>query len=195
MHTMTRDTQRFDSAAQHLTRRNALAGVGTLVVTGGAVHALSGGARAQVSIDDWHVPDASFEAASVEPVVDADIAFAYDTGGGDVRALAFELLVDDHAVASDELVTDATSLESTVTLSGPITSSAAWDAADFDVSVAESVQQDVTVAVRFAALSPDDSEIVTDRAESTSTVAVSHPQESEYTASVGGEATIRNGVA
>lgn len=187
------EVSRFDSVAQHYNRRRVVAGLATLAAGGAGLSALGHPARASVSIDSWTVPDASFEAEAVAPVADATIAYAFDVGSDTaVRALAFELLVDGHAVASDELVTETTSLENTTTLSGALTDSGAWSTSDFDVAVGESVAHDVTVAVRFAVVGTDESEIVTARAEDTATVTVAHPQQTEYTASVGGEVAIRD---
>lgn len=192
---MERTRQRIDSAAQHVTRRRAIAGGATLLTAGGTLVWVGDSASAAVTIDGWTVPDASFEAETVDPVVNADVKYRYDVGDASIRALALELLVGDHTVASDELVTDRTSLESTVTLSGPLTDSDAWSASDFDVAVGESVSRDVTVAVRFAVLDTNDSELVTDRAEDTSTVTITHPQDSTYSATVGGSASITDGSA
>jgi hypothetical protein len=189
------DPSRYDSVAQHISRRRVLGGLGTAVATGGAAYHLSQPARAAVSIDSWTVPDASFEADAITPVVNATIAFEYDVGASDVTAVALELLVDGHTVAADELVTDATSASSQTSLSGSVLDSEAWTAADFDPAIGETVSPEVTVAVRLAILAPDDSEIVTDSAESTSAVVVAHPQQTEYVASVGGEATISDGSA
>jgi hypothetical protein len=174
-----------------VSRRQALAGIGTVAAGMGGV-ALIGTqpARARVSVESFAVDDAEFTAESVAPVVDVDISYDYDAGTSAVDELLFELTVGETVVASDSLVTDMTTHEGTLELRGDVTDSDAWSADDFAPAVASKVERDLSVTVRFAVLASDDSVIVEDSKTDTATVVVSHPQQSEYIASVGGSGSI-----
>lgn len=194
---MRQSTDRPDRAAwTPVSRRQALLGIGTLAAGGGAgVAVLSNAsdpaaARATVQVADFAVADAQFTAETVDPEVVATIEYEYDAGNAAVKELRFALDVDGTEVASDTLVTDATTHTGETDLSGRLLASDAWSAADFEPEVASSVSQDVTVTVRFDVLGSDGDSIVGDEATDAAVVTVSHPQESEYIATVGGTGEI-----
>jgi hypothetical protein len=181
----------YDGVAQHMNRRRVIGGLGALA-TGGTMLALTpDGASAAVTVDGLEIPDTSFTAESVDPVVDVDIGYSYDAASSVVSALGFTLAVDGTVIAEDTLVTDATTLEETLSLSGAVTDSEAWSAADFQPEVASSVENDLTVSVTFDVLDDREESIVGDSASTTATVVVAHPQEATYQATVSGTGTIR----
>lgn len=191
--TMTDDDSRLDRAVSTLNRRQALAGGASLLTAGGTLVWVGDPASAQVTVDQFAVSDASFESDSVDPVVDVTAAYAYDVGTRPVNSLRFTLAVGDSEIASEELVTDESTLENTTTLSGRIADAAAWSLSDFAVDAGDSTEHTVSVTLGFAVLESDGSEIVSDSATDEATVAVTHPQDSAVTASVGGEGLIRDG--
>lgn len=187
---MTTDRS-HDRAASLLNRRAALASGAALLTAGGSLVLVGEPVSAAVDVDQLTVSDASFTAEEVSPVLDVEAGYEYDAGNSAVSALRFELAVDGTLIASDELVTDRTTLEGTTTLSGPITDSDAWAAADFSPAVANRVTREITVELSFGVLGSDDTELVSDSATDTAVIEVAHPQESKYVASVGGVGTIR----
>jgi len=172
-----------------LTRRRAIGVVATVVGGGtGLAYAGSERGRAEVSVEEVDVSDATFEAPSVEPVVNATIAYAYRHDSP--TELVFELLVDDSVVAGESLRTNSVELENDTDLSGRVVDSAAWDASDFAVENGERIEREVTVGVRFAVV--ENSEVMAeDTATDTATVVVEHPNDS--TATVGLSASITDG--
>lgn len=178
-----------------MTRRRALAGGATLLAGGGTLLVVSDGVAADVTVDSLDVPDESFEAEVIDPVLDVTAAYAYDVGAASVGSLVFEVGVDGGAIASDELMTDETALQNTTALSGPVLDSPAWDAAAFEPAVGETVENTLSVSLRFAVVDTDGGEIVADEATTDCLVAVSHPQESVYTAAVGGEGVVSDASA
>jgi len=185
------DDWRIDSVSNpvSVSRRQAIGAVAT-VVGGGSAIAIAGAesARAQVSVDDVNVPDTEFEADAVDPVVDAEIAYAYRHDS--TTELVFELLVGETVIAAESLRTASAELESDTQLSGRIAESDAWTTADFEAPAGETIQRDVTVGVRFAVLDGE-TVVVEDTAEDTATVTVANPSDS--TASVGMVAQITDG--
>jgi hypothetical protein len=176
-----------------VSRRQALAGIGTLATGGVGVAALRAGTspvRAQVSIDEFSVADATFTAESVDPDVVVTIGYDYDVGMNVVSSLRFELVVGETVVASDDLRTDRATLSGETDLRGSVTDAEAWAAQDFAPEVASSVTQELDVTVRFDVLDDTGESIVGDTATDTATVVVSHPQESRYVATVGGSGTV-----
>ena len=177
----------------YLTRRRALGLVGGVIGAAGGGAALvstgSDAARAAVSVDSWNVADASFEASQVTAVADATLAYEY--GGGDtVTATRAELLVDETVVAHQESMTALGTDSGTVELAGRLTDSDAWSSSDFEASVGETVEREVTVGARFAVLG-DGQKLAADTASETATVTVSNPANGDLTVSMGGEVTIR----
>lgn len=174
-----------------VSRRRALAGVGTVATAGVGVLAFAPDpARAQVSVDSFAVSNADFEAESVTPVADVMIGYAYDVGSEAVSELRFALTIGGGEVATESLTTQATQLEGETNLSARLTESSAWSASDFAVAVGESVSREVTVGVSFE-VADSGGVLVSDTAEDTATVTVSHPQQETWTATVGGSGTIR----
>ena len=185
------DDWRIDSlnSPVSISRRQAI-GAAVTVVGGGSAIAVVGAqpARAQVSVDDVSVSDATFEADAVDPVVDATIAYAYRHDS--TTELAFELLVGETVIASESLRTASTELESETELSGRVADADGWTASDFEAPAGETTTRDVTVGVRFAVLDGD-SVVIEDTAADTATVTVENPNDS--TASVGMAAQITDG--
>lgn len=188
---MTDRRQRFDAAVSHLSRRRVLAGAGVLLTGAGSLVAVGKPASAAVSVGSFDVADREFTGEQIQPVVDVTAAYEYDVGSQPVNALEFSLSVDGSVVASDELITDRTTLSGETTLSGRVTDSDAWASDDFAPAVASSVSRDIKVTLSFSVVESDGREIVGDSATATATVTVGHPQETEWTASVGGEGVIR----
>lgn len=187
---MTGDSQRFDRVAQ-LSRRQAIAGGVTLFSAGGTLFVLGGDARAAVSVGELSIPDASLTGEQVTPVVDVEVAYEYDVGEEPIEALQFALTVDGDEIATSELVTDRTAFEGTTTLAGPVTDSSAWASSDFSPEVASSVSREVAVGLSLDVTGTEGNVIVSDSAEETVTVNIAHPQETQWTASVGGQGVIR----
>lgn len=192
---MGQQDRRMDRVAQHMTRRRAIAGGATLLAGGGTLLLVSEGVAADVTVDSLDIPDESFEADGIDPTLDVTAAYSYSVEGASVGSLVFDVGVDGGVVASDELMTDETALQNTTALSGPVLDSPAWDAADFDPAIGETVEQTLSVSLRFAVLDVGGGEIVADEATTECVVTVSHPQESAYTAAVGGEGVVTDGSA
>ena len=186
---MADDNSRFDRVAQSMTRRRALAGGATLLTAGGTLVWVSDPASAQVTIAEFTAESRQFDAEQVAPVVEATLAWDYDVGNRVVSAIRLRLTVDGTAVAEDTLTTDRTTLNGETTLSGSVVDSEAWSAADFAPDVAASVTRSLTVGIELAVLDDRGEAIVSDRATDTAELTVSHPQDSEYTAEIGGAAT------
>lgn len=188
---MSEENSRVDSIVSKLSRRQALAGVTTLVTAGGSLVVVGEPAQARVSVESFEVSDSKFERESVEPVLDVVVQFDYDAGLEPVNALEFSLLIDGDEIASDRLVTSETSHTGDTTLSGSVLDSGSWDSSDFAVSVGEGITRELSVALEFRVVTSEGTVIVDDRAEDTATVEVDHPRESALIASVGGTGSIR----
>jgi hypothetical protein len=191
MSAMANDRQRFDSAVSHLSRRQALAAGAALVTAGGSLVVVGEPASAQVSVEGLSVPDKSFTRESVEPVVDVTVSYNYDAGNRPVEQLRFGLTVGGTEVATEDLVTDRTTLSGETQLSGRVTDAEAWSATDFAPAVAEEAQHTLALGLSFAVVDTDGNTVVSDSASTEATVTVAHPQDSEYIAEVGGSGTIR----
>jgi hypothetical protein len=187
---MTRQTQRYDRVVSTLSRRQLIAGAGTLAAGGLGVVALGGGARAQVSVDGLQIPDANLTAEAPTPAVRVDIGYEYDVGTAPVAALGFTLAVDGTVVAEDKLDTTRSTLSETTTLNGAIADSEAWRNDDFAPEVGGSLTREVVVTVGFDVLESGGSSIAGDSVTTTVPVSVSHPQETKYIASVGASGEI-----
>lgn len=171
-----------------VTRRHALAAVGSVAVGGTALSvAGSQSARAAVSVEQFSVADATFEAADVTPLVDARIGYSYRADM--VSDLYFGLTVGDDVVAEETLRTSSTELENTTDLSGRVLDSAAFAQSDFAVEPGAETAVDVTVGVRFEVRDSSGAVLASDRGQDTSTVTVVSPKDATY-ATIGGEATI-----
>jgi len=188
---MTDDSQRRESAVSHLNRRRVLAGAGVLLTGAGSLVAVSEPASAAVSVGNFDVANREFTGEQIQPVVDVTAAYQYDVGSQPVNALEFTLSIDGSVVASDELITDRTTLANETILSGRVTDSDAWGSDDFAPAVASSVSRDIKITLSFSVVESDGREIAGDSATATATVTVNHPQETEWTATVGGEGVIR----
>jgi len=194
--TVMNDNNDSDTTAEPLFDRTAISRRGAIlasatVVGGGtaiAVGAAQSG-RAAVSVEQLSVDDATFEAASVDPIVAATVgwAFRYDAP----TAVRVELQVSDDVVASETLRTGRSELENTTELTGRVVDSDAFGASDFSVARGDSTTVDVPVTVRFAVI--DGEEVVAeDTASQTAAVVVEHPDDEQY-ATVGGVAQITDG--
>ena len=186
---MADDDSRYDRVAQTLSRRQALAGGATLLTAGGTLVWVGEPASAAVDIEGFTAENQSWQREQVSPVVNATIRWQYDAGNSVVTALRLRLSVGDTVVAEERLSTDRTVLDGQTDLSGRVTDSDSWATSDFDPDVASSVSREVAVTVEMAVLGQDDSVIVADSATDTAALTVEHPQQSQYTATVGGTAT------
>lgn len=182
------DRQRFGDS--RITRRKAILGSATLVGGGVAVAALPNDARASVAVDSLTVEDATFEAESVVPVVQADIG--YEFAHPQVARLWIGLEVKGDVIASEQLMTGTTELRNSTTLSGRVTDSAAFSDADFTVARGESVTVDVPVTVSFEVRDSDGNALVSDSKSNTVSVEVVHPDDAEF-AIVGGSVSVVDG--
>jgi len=173
----------------NLSRRRVIATTAgaSLGLAGLAVGA-TGDASADVSVDDVTVSDASFDAESVDPVIEATIPFEYSVET--ISEVLIELQVGDSVVADEILNTTTTEADAETTLSGRVVDSDSWSASDFTVSEGQSISREVSVGVRLAVLDGDEL-LVEATGSDTATVAVEHPQQG--TASVGLQATIVDG--
>jgi len=185
------ESKRHDRAVSYLTRRRALAGGAALLTAGGTVVAVGDTASAAVTVSELSIADREFVSERVDPVLDVTAAFNYDAGTQPVQDLRFVLSVGGEEIASDELTTDRTTFTGDTTLSGRVTDSSAWSVSDFEPAVASSVSRSVTVGVTFEVLDGEGNVIVSDSAEDSGTVTVSHPQETQYVAEVGGSGSFR----
>jgi hypothetical protein len=186
------DSKRYDRAVAQLSRRRALAGGAALLTAGGTlVWVGSDTARADVTLDELTIPDADFESEGIDPVVDVTAKYDFDVGQAAVDKLRLTLTVGGDTVATEELVTEHTVLTGEADLSGRITDSEAWSDTDFAPAVAEEVSRTLTVGLTFEVVGTDGESIVEDSVTEDVTVRVSHPQESQYVASVGGTGTVR----
>jgi len=172
-----------------LTRRSVVAS-GATVLAGGTAALVLGteSAAADVTVDAVDVQSATFDAKSVQPVVDAEIAYEYTYD--DAQELLFEVSVADTVVASETLRTDSGSLAETTTLSGRVTDSDAWTESDFDAPQGGSIEREVTVTVRFAVL-VNGTVAAEDSATDSAMIEVRWPADAAY-AEVGGVVTFSN---
>lgn len=173
----------------NLSRRRVIATTAgaSLGLAGLAVGA-TGDASADVSVDDVTVSDASFDAESVDPVIEATIPFEYSVDT--ISEVLIELQVGDSVVADEILNTTTTDADAETTLSGRVVDSDSWSASDFAVSEGQSISREISVGVRLAVLDGDEL-LVEATGSDTATVAVEHPQQG--TANVGLQATIVDG--
>lgn len=182
------DTSRI--ANSHLTRRRMLAGtatVGGTLVGGGALLAHStDAARATVAVDELTVPDAKFEKASVTPELQFTIDYAYAVAdGADIAAVYLAASVGGDVIAEQTLSTSTTAADSDASLQGQIVNASAWSTADFSVAVGESVERTLDIGVTLEVRDSDGGVLAGDDASTQATVTVSHPEDSQTTASVG----------
>lgn len=190
---MSNEQQRFDRVVSNLTRRKAIAGTGALLTAGGTLVWVADDASASVTIGEFSVSDASFTKETIDPVLTVTIGYDYDVGTAPVQDLAFGLSVDGTEIASDKLSTSVSTHTGELELSGSILDSDAWSASDFEPAVASTVEQTVNATIDFAVLESDGSEIAGDSATDSAVVSISHPQETEYVASIGGVGSITDG--
>jgi len=173
----------------NLSRRRVIATTAgaSLGLAGLAVGA-TGDASADVSVDDVTVSDASFDAAEVDPVIEATIPFEYSVET--ISDVVIELQVGDSVVADEILNTTTADASAETTLSGRVVDSDSWSASDFAVSEGQSISRELSVGVRLAVLDGDEL-LVEATGSDTATIAVEHPQQG--TASVGLQASIVDG--
>lgn len=173
-----------------VSRRQALIGVGSLAA-GATTYSVIGsdGARAEVTLGALDAQDGELTSDAADPVVDATILYRYDVGSAPIRSLCVGLTIAGDVVAERELSTTTSVLENDVELSGHVIDSDAFETSDFEPAVADSVNHEITVGVVFEAREGDDSVIVAAETSDTAELVVSHPQESEFVADVGGTAT------
>ena len=171
----------------NVTRRHAIAAVGTVVGGGTILAAGTDSARASVSVESFSVADATFEAAEVTPVIDAAIGYAYRAAS--VAELWLGLVVGETVVAETSLRTGSEELENTTELSGRVTDADAYSAADFVVESGSETTVTVDAGVRFEVRDADGSVVASDEARDESDVRVVSP-EGETHATIGGSAEI-----
>lgn len=173
-----------------VTRRRALATLGTLagssVVAAGAL-TRSQRAGASVSVEDFDVSDATFEAQSVTPIVDATIAYDYSVEQASEIYVALQ--AGGEQIASESLRTSSAELSNTTELTGNVLDSPSYGQSDFAVASGETTTVNVDVGVLFE-VRYDGSVVASDTATDTASVEVVSPESGEY-ATVGGSASIR----
>lgn len=164
-----------------LTRRRLVAGVGT-VALGGTAIAFGTQEAAAVTLDEIETSGGEFEAASVEPELQATVSYEYDVGSA--STVTVWVAVDDDRVAETELYTSMASGSNEVELTAAVLDSDAFSASDFEVSLGEQTTVTVPMSVGVAVF---DGESEQARAEESTSVdvTVTHPDDSDATASVG----------
>jgi hypothetical protein len=171
-----------------VSRRQALIGIGTLA-SGATTTAYlaTDRARADVAIGDLSVSDETFEAESIDPKLVVDVQYRYDASGASVDSVRFRLLVGGGVLDETQLSTSQESLEESTRLEGRLASLDAYASGDFAPEVGGSVTESFEATVAFDVLDADETPIASAEVTDTVTVSVSHPQENEYEASVGGD--------
>lgn len=174
-----------------ISRRQAVGGIAlTAAGSVAGIRAMSDPVAADVTVDTLTVPDASFEADAIAPAVDVTAAYSYDVGAQSVGDVRVALSVDGVEVASDTLRTDRSSLSGDTDLQGTVTDADGYTSADFAVDVGEDVQRTLDIGLTFTVRDPDGKTIVEATDSTTTVVSIAHPQESEWTAQVGGEGSV-----
>ena len=168
-----------------LSRRRALLGTASVAVGATALQLVAGqNARANVSVEQVSIDDATFEAEAVDPVVDVTVAYAY--AADSVSELHIELLVDGDAVASESLRTGSEELENNTDLSGRVVDADKWSAADFEVESGESITREIDVTVEFSVVDVD-RVVAADSATDTPEIVVEHPNDDHATVGMVGQ--------
>ena len=168
-----------------LSRRRVLLGTASVAVGATALQLVAGqNARANVSVEDVSIDDATFEAEAVDPVLDVTVAYAY--AADSVSELHIELLVDGDAVASESLRTGSEELENDTDLSGRVVDADKWSASDFEVESGESITREIDVAVEFSVVDVD-RVVAADSASDTAEILVEHPNDDHATVGMVGE--------
>ena len=168
-----------------LSRRRALLGTASVGVGATALQLVAGqNARANVSVEDVSIADATFEAEAVDPVVDVEIAYAY--AADSVSELHIELLVDGDAVASESLRTGSEELENDTDLSGRVADADKWSASDVAVESGESITREIDVTVEFSVVDVD-RVVAADSATDTAEITVEHPNDDHATVGMVGQ--------
>lgn len=185
-------TQPSDDSQRIVSRRQALATLGTLAggsVVAGVTLTSMQRAGASVSVEDFQVSDATFEAQSVTPIVDATIAYDYTVE--QASEIYVELQAGGEQIASETLRTSSAELSNTTELTGNILDSPAFGASDFTVASGETTTIDVDVGVLFE-VRYDGNVVASDTASDTASVEVVSPESGGY-ATVGGSVSFRDG--
>jgi hypothetical protein len=185
------DDQSNHPVSNHVTRRRAVGLMAAVVAGGGGVALATGDAAgAEVSVEELTVDDASFEAEQVDPVADAEVAYAYryDTP----NAVLLTLDVDGEPIAEADLSTSTAEAEGTETLSGRVVDAPAYDLSAFATEVGETITREVTFGVGIS-VQVNGEEVASDRATETATIEVTNPDDGDPYARIGGEITIRDG--
>ena len=168
-----------------LSRRRVLLGTASVAVGATALQLVAGqNARANVSVEQMSIDDATFEAEAVDPVVDVTVAYAY--AADSVSELHIELLVDGDAVASESLRTGSEELENNTDLSGRVVDADKWSAADFEVESGESITREIDVTVEFSVVDVD-RVVAADSATDTPEIVVEHPNDDHATVGMVGQ--------
>jgi hypothetical protein len=173
--------------ASEYSRRRVLTAVGVVAGGGATLAVAPEDARADVAVEDFSVSDATFEAESVTPIVDAQIAYAYRADA--VSELSIDLTVGETVVDSESLRTSRAELDETTQLSGEILAADAYSQSDFEPDAGGETTVTVEVGVRFRVLDADGNELAADSARDDATVEVVSPV-GETHATIGGSATI-----
>jgi len=191
MHAMTDTRSRYDRVVSTLSRRQAIAGGATLLTAGGTLVWVGGGASAQVSVESLDIADASFEAESIDPVVDIEASYRYDIGTQPIKRVELALSVGDTEVVTESLLTSRTTADGTESLQGRVADSDAWALADFAVAVGESVEHTLSVTLTMTVVDRSGETIISDKATDEVVVSVAHPQANKWTAGIGGSGVVR----
>jgi hypothetical protein len=180
--------RRIDSDS--ITRRRVLA-LGASGVAGAGGLSVFGTAdtRAAVSVEEFSVSDATFEAAQVTPILNATVGYAYSVAT--VSELWIGLLVGDTVVAEESLRTGTAELERTTDLSGRVLDADTYSQSDFAVERGETATVTVECGVRFE-VRDGDNVVASDETRDSATVEVVSPMDETY-ATVGGSAEIVSG--
>jgi len=149
-----------------LTRRRVVATGATVAAGSGYLLYSTDQARADVTLDEWTVSNASFD-QPVDPVVDATVQWAYEVSD-DVDRLRVELLIDGESLAFKDLNTSSQSAESSTDVSARVTEHTQLSAEDFG----SGTETTLTVTARFRVYKSDETVIAEATATDTTTVTV-----------------------
>jgi hypothetical protein len=174
-----------------VSRRQALAGIGTVATGAIGTAVIAQPAGATVSVDEFTVKSNSFDAEQVDPIVTATIGYDYDVGTAPVADVRVSLSIDGTEVAQETMATNKTTYQSSVELSGRIADSGQWSVGHFEPSAGASVSREVSVTVRFAVRDSDGRVIKSATASDTAEVTVTHPESGQTYVTVGGSAEIK----
>ena len=178
--------RRDDSGRIQLNRRQTLAGLGSAIAaSGGLAVVMADDVAATVSIDEFAAEDGTLD-SSADVTLNAALAYEYAVDG-DVDSMAFELRVDEHTIASDELATSAQEVANSHDMAGALTDSPAFDDSEFAVD--EETTFELDVSVWFGVLNSSGDVLAEAMASDSSTLVI----EPGASARIGGVVTVTDG--